>query len=399
MKKTYSRIFAILILILSLSGCAHRQGDPSGMAMQAASSEEEALEAAVYMRQKSVQQGDLDSFLKLIDSEYHPTYYSEQTHWFEDMKRQSVKDFTCVVDTVEKRADGYWMARLDESYEYDGRQFSCNYPVIFRISGSGDNYDAYICGYDFKKMENEYTIFYYSEQNEQLISQLSEQSVSEIERVYDIFGYRPDEKLIVNMYPGQKHLIWSVKPSLPDWVGGWAEPGESVKMCYLAAYGVDEYRTTIAHEACHMVVSDLSDNNACYWLQEGLASLVEKPSMKMTTYDKAVLSFNDGADTLFNFEQLQYEDYEALDDQFTVAGYYSACKAAAYILHRDYGVDGIMRLLEALKQQGSGKVGYSKERLAAMSDINMQVMQQVLDIDPDDYADKYDKLMEKILGE
>lgn len=394
-----SLIIIIALLTLLTAGCATRL-DGTASVSRAFSSEEKAIEQAVKARESSVRNRDAQAFKALIDDGgYHPTYPTEQERWMQDAIYQGIGDFTCSIEEMEYRSGKYWYVRLLESYTMDGREYECSYPVVYRLIQDGDGYNALICGYDFQTMENDYAIFYFAEANRGLITELCQMSSAEFERVYKTFGYTPAEKLIVNIYPGQKHMIWSVKPSLPSWVGGWAESEESVKMCCFGMYTPEEYMDTLAHEACHMVVSEISGNNACYWLHEGLAGMMEDEGMDINSYDRLVLRMNENNGSLMGFEDIQYEDYEALDDQFVVGGYYASCKVMACALKDEYGMDGIVDMLRSLDGSDGAAGFYSLSHLRAMSDLNIRAMEELWDTNADALSGLFDDAMDAYLGD
>jgi hypothetical protein len=163
-------------------------------------------------------------------------------------------------------------------------------------------------------------------------------------------GFTPKGAISVKLFDDQQVFLQSVKLDLPDWVGGWHEFGESIKS-FTGAYGVDgsDYKSMLNHESTHRMVSELSNDNAAYWIQEGLAGVYQ---VALGVKTQNFLTSEELAESYTPFTQQKQIDLEKLDmnDQGAVTKYYATSKAFAAFLVEQYGWSKVKQALEYMKK-------------------------------------------------
>lgn len=105
--------------------------------------------------------------------------------------------------------------------------------------------------------------------------------------VHDFFGLREDAPLVkrtqeVKLYAFMMHLQQSIYLSYRDPLGGWTEPGESIKMLAGAAPDAGMLRSVLAHEYAHVATFELGPHatRMPWWVLEGVADLAAEPFLR-----------------------------------------------------------------------------------------------------------------------
>ncbi|CAM3626454.1 hypothetical protein DEFR109230_05790 [Deinococcus frigens] len=100
------------------------------------------------------------------------------------------------------------------------------------------------------------------------------------ERVRDTLGLKVPNAATIKVYPNMTVLSASVALSMQP-VGGWNEPGESIKLVLPGSANPDqELLRVLSHEFTHLSVSGAAgqrrDKRIPWWLHEGLADFVAR---------------------------------------------------------------------------------------------------------------------------
>jgi hypothetical protein len=154
--------------------------------------------------------------------------------------------------------------------------------------------------------------------------------VSEV--MADKFLWQP-RNLEVKLYADPEVFRQSVKLSLPTWAGGWNEAKQSIKLL-VGKSDTASLTHGLAHEYTHQLVSDMTNDNAAYWLQEGAAMFYEALLSKEQPFiDK---DFHP-----YTINQLEQLNLEQLPDE-EASRYYLSC---------------FMRFKELIQQNGERQLG------------------------------------------
>ena len=91
----------------------------------------------------------------------------------------------------------------------------------------------------------------------------------------EFFGVQPPPQ-VLKLFTSMDHLKATVYLNMPDtYLGGWSEPGESIKFMISYASGVESWTNAYAHEYGHVCTWTLGPHasDMPWWMQEGAAEL------------------------------------------------------------------------------------------------------------------------------
>src|SRR5690606_33805844 len=100
------------------------------------------------------------------------------------------------------------------------------------------------------------------------------------QHVDDFFGIENTKPQIIQLYQSMDHLKATVYLCMPDHVlGGWNEPGESIKFMDSYIKGKEGWTYAFAHEYGHVATWELGDRavDLPWWVTEGLAERCAQP--------------------------------------------------------------------------------------------------------------------------
>jgi hypothetical protein len=111
------------------------------------------------------------------------------------------------------------------------------------------------------------------------------------DHVHAGFELTVDHVQEVKLYPDQALLQASIYLSYTEPLGGWNEPGESIKLHVLPRTSAGELRLLLAHEYAHVATFAMGPNATSmpWWILEGAAELAAErySSRSSTTADRA----------------------------------------------------------------------------------------------------------------
>ena len=345
-KQRWISLIALLAVLLALAGCRNTPAataTPSlpAQTVQAAVSE---LQSVLADRMDGVNGKDQALYLSTV-LPGDGVLMKEESNLIRAAGALDIRDYTISAADVTTTADGF-TARLTQSYTLDGEEHACGYEAAFKTEGG----KLYYCGPAFQLDEAERVKVWFTVQNAALAQQLLEAETAVLAGMKEHLGFVPNGFISIKLYDNQQVFLQSVKLDLPNWVGGWHEYGESIKS-FTGAYGTEAalYKPMLNHETTHRMVSELSNDNASYWLQEGLASVFQNwlddtasPFLTETELTGQYTPFAEHK--IINLEQLD------ADDGGAVGLYYASSKAyAAFLLDR-FGWDKMREALEYMKK-------------------------------------------------
>jgi hypothetical protein len=96
--------------------------------------------------------------------------------------------------------------------------------------------------------------------------------------VQEGFELTIDRVQVVKLYASMEHLQASIYLSYTDGLGGWNEPGESIKILASRHMGARGYRSLLAHEFGHVCTFEMGPHatNMPWWALEGVAELASE---------------------------------------------------------------------------------------------------------------------------
>jgi len=301
------------------------------------------LRALLQSRQDGVNGKDTSTYLKTV----LPTdkvLLKEETDLIRAAQDLGVKAYTLSVDNAEKTDSGI-VAALTQSYTYDDISRVCTYTVSFLYQDG----QLYYAGPTFKTTQSGSVKVLYAKGQEDLATKMLRTETDVLQRMKDLFGYTPKDQVSIKLYDDLQVFLQSVKFDLPLWTGGWHEYGESIKIFTgISGLSDEDYRTMLTHETTHRMVSDFSNDNAAYWVQEGMASVYEDTLFA----NKREYSKEEAKRECTPFHEQKAVNLESLpiSDTESVMLYYHSSKAYIAFLLETYGWDQVRQVLEYLQK-------------------------------------------------
>lgn len=196
------------------------------------------------------------------------------------------------------------------------------------------------------------------------------------------FGWQPKSEVVIKIYPEHTPFLYSIKPSLPTWVAGWDEAGESIKF-YAPRDDAHLRAGALLHETTHHMLSDLSNDNAAYWLQEGLASWAVEAE-KGGAATRPAGNRLDGAMPRWTLPQLEALDLESMQGE-GVSAYYAESLLVVRYLMETYGMDKFKAVAAELARHPYNPVT-AAEKQDETNRLTRQAITKALGVPYDQFA-------------
>lgn len=335
--KTVS-VMTVVILCVALTGFprAFAQYDGDGTEI------ETEIKQTVQMQSEAVNKGDWEQFKTFLWESDRP-YIQERKRWFEDaVSHIDSGTFRMHIESIAPHKPGLLQVWIRQSYEQDGVRHSVLLPLIYQQTPDGWKDSDLL----FHTMSRENVTVKFTDK------QLSEQAsiaLNVAEKAIDAFkkrfNWEPDDPIQIKLYHQKEMFRQSVKLSLPQWAAGWNERGQAIKFVgTVEPHGTDDtFASGIVHEITHRVISDLSHDNAAYWLQEGLAEYYQRhllPGLRLQESEQL--------QPHWTFEQLERLNLEELPVREAHL-YYLHSYDVVRLFMREYGEKELKEWCEALK--------------------------------------------------
>lgn len=327
------KLLAALLALLALAGC-FRQADAGPVP--------EDVAALMAQRSKAVKEADAEAYLATV-LPGDEALRKEEENLIRSSSGLGISDYSAEAGAPSREGDDGYTARVTQSYTLGGEPRRCEYDALFVYEGG----KLYYGGPDFLLLENGRVRVYYAGGGEDLAQAALEAETAVLDAMESRLGFVPRGFIGVKLYADHEVFLQSVKLDLPAWVGGWQEYGEAIKTL-AGAYSVDtgDFRRMLNHETTHRMVSELSNDNASYWIQEGLAGVFEQtlsgPGAPYLSKDEAGQRFTPYAEQKgLNLERLGGD---------AVWKYYATSKAFAAFLLDTRGWEKVREALEYMKK-------------------------------------------------
>jgi len=338
-----------LMLCMGIFGCA---GGMFGISITEKIPESWQTEIRELVRQQesAVISGSLERYMQTIEDR-DAVYWQEQRHWFTDAAafvkerkyRRSVSAF------LERRANDEVVALIEQRAEEGGKARRVRVPICFRRTPAGWK-DADL---PFLETRSPHTIVKVTHQRLLPFARELQGMADQVQkRLASLYGWKPRQPVAVKLYGKKDWFLQSVKWSLPDWAGGWNEYGESIKLLVEANADISDryktyYHSAIIHEMVHKMLGELTNDNAAYWLQEGLA---EQTSARMDRIPE-----NDALPViprseLWSWPKLASVQLEQLTAEEAPQYYHQSRLIVEFLLER-YGYQPLREAFRLLRQQ------------------------------------------------
>jgi hypothetical protein len=294
------------------------------------------MQQMFYVQQQAINTNNLPKYLSTLYSDQH--YKQEQKRWFKDaVSFIDPKSFHIKIKSYHFLSKGRYHVEIFQSYRKNHQLYTFIRPVEVIKTKQGWR-DADSLAYERKKgsITIKYTDPKFLDQAERSLGILSH--VSEL--MAHKYLWRP-RNIEVKLYRDPEVFRQSVKLSLPTWAGGWNEAKQSIKLI-IGETDVASLTHGLAHEYTHQLLSDMTNDNAAYWLQEGAAMFYEALVSKERP-------FKDENFHPYTIEQLERLNLEQLPDE-AASQYYVSCFIRFKELVHQYGEKRIAKAFRELRQ-------------------------------------------------
>lgn len=317
---------------------------------------------------------DIGAYLRSLDSD-DDSYYYEQLRWFQDVLHVTDKDqFRQKVISIQKKDHG-WVVHVENMYTIDQKRKRSK--KILKLKRMGNR----LVAEEFfpYKIENGNIKVYYSEKSHREKSLAALKSAEDtLHRFQERYRWQPKE-LIIKLYHLPEVFRASVKLSLPTWAAGWHEHKESIKL--IGDLNQSFIENAVIHELTHQMVSDLTNDNASYWLQEGAAMTFE--GILSSKEDKFVLP----REERFSISDLGKKDLESLPDE-EAWRYYLSSKLLFRFLLENYGEEKMEKLFVELSKLGENDAD-SRSKRSRNHQFTLNSIKKIYGLSLEDLDEKY----------
>lgn len=304
---------------------------------------EQEIRQTVRMQAEAVNAGDWERFKELLWKNDR-TYIQERKRWFEDAVSHIDRGtFQMEVESVAPYKPGLLLVNVRQHYKIGGVRHSVPLPLIYQQTARGWK-DSDLLFYTMTRKN--VTVKF----SDRLLSKKANVALNVGEKALEAFNERlewePDTPIQIKLYHDKEVFRQSVKPSLPKWAVGWNERGQAIKFVgSLTADSNDKtFASGIVHEISHRVISDMSHDNAAYWLQEGLAEYYQRHLLPGLHLEGDV-QLKKPRWTLQQLEELNLESLSAREASL----YYAHSYDVVRFFMREYGEKDLVEWCAALK--------------------------------------------------
>ena len=288
-------------------------------------------------------------------------------------------------------SDNLSVYKILQEYNYNGKYYSCSYDARFLNVNGKLLYDGLFCNHADR---NGATV-QYPDGYESVANLLAEDADAFLNAINAYYTYTPDPGICIKVYDDQDIFLQSIKFDLPDWVGGWHEFGESIKIYWpYKNYEVDP--ATVYHETTHWFLSEITNDNAAYWIQEGLATLFE--TNLTTGLDNMAFLYNNDIVALaenggiWDLEKLSSTNPEELTDIVMVRGYYALSALCVKHIIDTVGIERFLDVMDDLKSNDVIRTTAS-EKINETNNMSVRCLCSLLNTDEPEFYDMIDQYL------
>lgn len=292
-------------------------------------------------KESAVQERNLEKFLSAIDHE-NTFYVQEQKRWFADaLKVIEPASYRLELLQFSPKQKDNLRVEVKQSYQQNGKRYILRLPLSFRKTKQGWRESDL----DFYQLKSGPIKVLYTTP---ALEESASIALDTIKRALYVMQQRNKwqaNRIEVKLYHDPEVFRQSVKPSLPLWAGGWNEINQSIKLVVDHRYP-QWFASGLVHELAHQMVSNLTNDNAAYWLQEGAAMYYE---MHLLPGLHEGIAPHENQQGKYTFAELKKLDLEELPSE-KASQYYWSCYHLFRFLVNKYGEDKINQIFATLKK-------------------------------------------------
>ncbi|MFZ4574188.1 MAG: hypothetical protein ACOYN0_07305 [Phycisphaerales bacterium] len=237
------------------------------------------IERTISSMERAVLAADIDGYMVNVlkgDAEFE----QEQLNFAKDLPRKTPDSFDIQIEAP-KFSDGLARAKMTMVWHIPGQEAEGDRKVSFDVKFIRENTRWLYAGEDWLIHDGGEVMVYYPKGGESRAKAAAEAFAAVKASVLEGFELSntafAEHRQKIKMYRQMEHLQASIFLAYEDGLGGWNEPGESIKM--LASGLGGDMRNVIAHEYGHCATFSLGpkSNDMAWWVLEGAAELAAEP--------------------------------------------------------------------------------------------------------------------------
>ncbi len=324
--------------------------------------------ALLRQREEAVLSGDKAAFLATVNPK-DAVFLAEEEHWFDGLAEHPVESYTLDARVLEIDESGA-LARLEMVAKLadTAREIRSEYDArLLRLDTRW-----VLAGPDWKTEEGEHFVVRYTHATTETVRAVLEAAEQAYAQITADLEHTPADRTEIKLYQDDNALQASILLSLPDWVLGWYEPGEAIKLSPRAlpvkvqtrqwdpeqkqwietepflTEAARQLRATIAHEFTHKVLFDLGVNLG--WFHEGVAifeSLRVTPERAAALKMRYVSEVREAQRLRQLFDWADMPEYDEVDEN-QVALFYGQSWMLVDEFVRQFGMDALNRLIRSM---------------------------------------------------
>lgn len=256
---------------------------PAGVGEIDSAMAEQSVRATLSAMQAAIVRADSGAYMALVDAA-DPVFAEEQRKWARDLRTRPVASVRFQpVGAPEFRDDGAWTVPVEMAWVLPGEEAERRvaYDAVFRPVGLPQGAWVY-AGRAWQEIHGPGVRIMITPGD----THAAEMANHLAQRVHDLLEsveMELEQKLSVEptfkIYPDMRSLQASIALSYTSSLGGWNEPGESIKLLGRAGFAGPRMEPTVAHELGHAVSFDYGPEviHAPWWVLEGIAEIAADP--------------------------------------------------------------------------------------------------------------------------
>lgn len=243
------------------------------------------LDSTVHAMTAAALAGDADAYLSLI-SKTDASFLNEQKYFANDLRKHQPADFTFEFGEEEPTLLGETEARLPITFTWSlpgktepGKPRKVSFTARFVRAPDGANTEWLYAGEAWEAFEAPgVKVMYLPESN---LSETAKNAAdafeairAHVEKLFELTDKDlPHRTQQIKLYKGMAHLHFSIMLSYVNPIGGWNEPGESIKLRAGEQTKLGSLRSLLAHEYGHVASFELGPKASVmpWWIIEGVA--------------------------------------------------------------------------------------------------------------------------------
>lgn len=262
----------------------------SPLALASAPLPEDSIESRrvhqlVEQLERAVNRADTGAYMALVDTA-DPVFATEQRAWAADLLAHPVEDVDFAIawgQPVRLLDDGSAVAAMEISWHIPGEELDRHfaYDALFRPIGAANGQWVFAGRAWEVSLLSAPGVRVYADARHEPLARLAMSRVPVLRQaIADNMGHSVHEgsgihEVVVKIYPDMESLQASIYLSYTDPLGGWNEPGESIKIRGREEFSQDAIDPLLAHEIGHAVSFEFGPKiiDAPWWTLEGVAEV------------------------------------------------------------------------------------------------------------------------------